>query len=65
MGGGGGCVCELLSIFYVSVCDLFLPLHRFSFVPLFLWCLSISTIIGLGVMFMAGVINFILVIGTK
>ncbi|XP_064395720.1 uncharacterized protein LOC135342788 [Halichondria panicea] len=37
----------------------------FALIPLMLWCMSISTIIGLGVMFAAGMINFMLVIGTK
>ena len=39
--------------------------YSFSIVPVFLWCLSASTIVSLGLFFVISALNFILAIGTK
>lgn len=39
--------------------------YRLAIVPILLLCLSGSTIIGMGVTFMVGAINFILAVGQK
>ena len=41
------------------------PSCRLAIVPLAIACISASTIVGLGMMFLMGAINFVLAIGAK